>query len=218
MVKKVCTKCGVAKQASKEFFSLDSRHPTGLGPQCRACVNAARKARYKANPKKEKAASVVWNKANPEKVKANSSAWRRANPEKVKTSIAACLKKNGEKYRETNRATSLAWQKANRAEANANSRAWKKANPAKRAALTRKRKAAKLQAVPKWADDAKTLAVYTRAAKKTRDTGIPHVVDHLVPLQNSRVCGLHWHVNLRVITAKANSAKGNRVWPGMSVK
>lgn len=78
-----------------------------------------------------------------------------------------------------------------------------------------KRKAAKLQAVPKWADEAKTLAIYSRAAKKTKDTGVPHQVDHIIPLQSPLVCGLHYHKNLRVVTAEKNMLKGNRTWPGM---
>ena len=73
----------------------------------------------------------------------------------------------------------------------------------------------KKQTLPKWYDEKKVLAVYTRAAKKTADTGIKHNVDHIIPLQSPIVSGLHWHKNLRVIPASQNAKKGNRVWPSM---
>ena len=44
----------------------------------------------------------------------------------------------------------------------------------------------------------------------TKDTGIPHVVDHVVPLTHAEVCGLHAPWNMQVITFAANAAKGNK--------
>ena len=42
-----------------------------------------------------------------------------------------------------------------------------------------------------------------------------YVVDHIVPLQGSRVSGLHTHDNLQVITIEENRAKGHWWWPQM---
>jgi len=75
----------------------------------------------------------------------------------------------------------------------------------------RARYANKLNATPPWADRAAIAAVYAEAERLTRETGIPHHVDHIVPLKHPLVCGLHVHTNLRAIPASENLAKGNRL-------
>lgn len=69
---------------------------------------------------------------------------------------------------------------------------------------------ARIVATPPWFNSAATRAVYRRAEKLTKETGVKHVVDHCIPLQNPLVCGLHWHENLQVLTDAANSAKSNK--------
>ena len=39
------------------------------------------------------------------------------------------------------------------------------------------------------------------------------VVDHIIPIQNELVCGLHVPWNLTLLTRKQNSAKGNTFDP-----
>ena len=73
-----------------------------------------------------------------------------------------------------------------------------------------KRRAARKQAFPKWADPAKIAEFYLLAERKTRETGIRHVVDHIVPLQGKKVCGLHVEFNLQVLTEDENLRKFNK--------
>lgn len=68
---------------------------------------------------------------------------------------------------------------------------------------------------PKWVSWPEVRAMYREAARLTQETGEMHVVDHIVPLDGKLVCGLHWHVNMRVIHWLPNSKKGWGTWPDM---
>lgn len=69
-------------------------------------------------------------------------------------------------------------------------------------------------AQPIWADREAIRATYKAAAKR-REQGDDVEVDHIVPLRNPLVCGLHVPYNLRVITKAHNAARSNNVWPDM---
>lgn len=77
------------------------------------------------------------------------------------------------------------------------------------------RRAAKLQATPEWASEALILAIYEECQLLSEETGIPHHVDHAVPLISDIVCGLHCEDNLQILPALDNLSKGNRHWPDM---
>lgn len=77
-------------------------------------------------------------------------------------------------------------------------------------AAAAKRHSAELQRTPAWANHAAIRAVYQEAARLALETGIPHDVDHVVPLRGRLVSGLHVHNNLRPLPAKENRAKNNK--------
>lgn len=89
-----------------------------------------------------------------------------------------------------------------------------KADKGIRAAERRARQAAQLQRTPKWADMKAIRAIYRQSSKVTRETGIEHQVDHIIPLLGELVSGLHVAENLQVITKKANLEKGSKFEPG----
>lgn len=65
-----------------------------------------------------------------------------------------------------------------------------------------KRRASKLLATPVWADKLKIKEVYLLCP-------IGMHVDHIIPLNNPLVCGLHVHNNLQYLTAQENLEKSN---------
>ena len=65
-------------------------------------------------------------------------------------------------------------------------------------------------ASPSWRDKDKIARVYEERDRVTASTGKPHHVDHVIPLQGEKVCGLHVHQNLAVIDAVENLVKTNR--------
>ena len=71
----------------------------------------------------------------------------------------------------------------------------------------------RILATPPWACFKEIKCVYQRADQLTKKTGIKHVVDHIIPLNNPRVSGLHvpWH--MQVITDKENGFKSNKWCP-----
>jgi hypothetical protein len=84
-------------------------------------------------------------------------------------------------------------------------------NKGKVNAKTAKRKAAKLQATPKWANLKLIEDIYVSCAEKQILEKEKYAVDHIVPLQGDNVCGLHVEYNLQILTRKSNAQKLNKL-------
>ena len=103
------------------------------------------------------------------------------------------------------------WQKANPEKVKASAKAARQRRPDREVAKVQRRNAAKLNAVPKWADHAAINRHYENARFLTEVTGHLHHVDHIVPLRGKTVCGLHVENNLRAIPHFINARKGNKL-------
>jgi len=93
-------------------------------------------------------------------------------------------------------------------------RNWRKENPAKATLHSAMRRASILKATPPWVDIDEILPFYEEAKRMTFGTGILHTVDHIVPLKNHVVCGLHVPWNLQVMTSSENAKKKNNFTAG----
>lgn len=84
-------------------------------------------------------------------------------------------------------------------------------------AIEAARRTRKQHAMPKWLtreDLALIDEIYREARLRSEESGEPHQVDHVVPLNGKTVCGLHVPWNLEVKTALANRLKGNLLLGG----
>lgn len=87
---------------------------------------------------------------------------------------------------------------------------WRKENSHKMCAYASKRRAALIGATPIWADKNKIEAIYKQAVMMSLNSSDEkYEVDHIIPLNNRLVCGLHTHENLQIIPAKQNRSKRN---------
>jgi hypothetical protein len=74
------------------------------------------------------------------------------------------------------------------------------------AAKSAKRRAYKIKASPAWADNEKIKAIYLSCPEGFH-------VDHIIPLNNELVCGLHVENNLQYLTPEENFSKKNNFTP-----
>lgn len=109
-------------------------------------------------------------------------------------------------------AASKKWHSENREKARGYKAAYKKRNPHKNCEYSNRRRATKLNATPKWLSRdhiTQMEAIYLEANQRGREWH----VDHVIPLINPIVCGLHVPWNLQIIPDKENYSKNNRFKP-----
>jgi len=186
---KQCTKCKEIKGLIEFPKRADSKD--GLRTICKPCT-AKGKSIYYITHKEERNAYLLENK---EKRDAYNIDYYSKNKEKV-SEVNADYYKNHREER-------VEYKKA-----------YVKLFPGKVNALNMKRHATKLRATPSWLTEYQLKqieAIYVEAAKLTRDTGIRHEVDHIIPLQGKTVTGLHVPWNLQILTKIENISKGNKL-------
>ncbi len=222
---KVCTICG----ANKALDEFDKRPLAKIGyhSACKVCsaiarkeryaknkarINAVARAKYAANPLQYEPKRAALRQANPERCAAYSQKWRAANPDQVRESHKKIYWSNVEKmslkakkYRATNPEKMLAYRIKN-AEANKiNSANWRVNNRDRANAKRAARRAAKLQATPRWYEKSAVEWLYL----DSQTNPAPHHIDHILPLKNKKVCGLHCLANLQILSVFDNLSKGN---------
>lgn len=132
--------------------------------------------------------------------------YREANREKLRADSRAYYAANKEKELERSKAKAFKYRDQQKK--------WKRKNRARLAAQEAKRRAAKLNATPKWLSLEHLTKIdqfYKDAQYLTYYTKIPFEVDHVIPLQGKNANGLHVPWNLQLITMNENCSKNNKV-------
>lgn len=216
---RVCSECGVAKPETDFYATRKTR-------KCKPCELAVGKRRYESSKERILQRCAAYREANKPKIQAymakryaeTKDAWLERG--KRWRSAPEVQERERERQRKRYAADSEAIQASRRAYYESNPeakakwdayyKAYCKQNSAKLNAKGAKRRAGMLYATPPWANLASIARAYRLAAEISAATGVPHHVDHIVPLRGRNVCGLHVEWNLQVIPAKENRRKFNK--------
>lgn len=189
---KRCPKCNEVKESVE--FAKDKSRSDGLTSQCKVCRRAAFQKWYSENAGYEAAKSAERWAANREALCARMRALRAER-------------------REERNARQRAFTAAHPGHNTVHHARWARKNRAVMTAAQVERKARLTHQTPAWFDAAEVGAVYAFCQAWSKATGVPHHVDHIVPLKGSVVRGFHVADNLRILPARDNQRKGNRTWP-----
>jgi hypothetical protein len=118
-----------------------------------------------------------------------------------------------EKHKAKRLEAAAIYRKENKEKVSESQRKGRMKSPWKETAKARRREIQKIQSTPAWASRAKMAEFYKEATRLTKETGIVHHVDHIIPLRGKMVCGLHCEANLRVVTRGENLQKSNHFYP-----
>ena len=142
---------------------------------------------YQEHKEEMLAQQKAYRQENKEKIKAQRKAYRQENKEEIKARQKAYRQKNKEKVK----LQLKAYQQENKEKV----RSWEA-----------KRRSAKLNRTPAFANLDNIKQVYYHCPENK-------VVDHEIPLQGNIVSGLHVETNLQYITSSENCAKSNKFEP-----
>lgn len=209
---KFCNTCQTEK--SIEEFNKHKRVKDGRSSQCKDCTKKAGKKYREENPEKMAAGKAKCYQARKEHYQQKTKDWVAANPERRREIV-------NKSYVNT-RDTKLEYSKKYRLEnlelCKERIKNWELRNPGKVRAKGNRRRAAKLNAEPKWLSEVhqeQITQTYTLAKDCEIITGDKYHVDHIVPLQGKNICGLHVPWNLQVLPADLNQSKSNKYDPDL---
>ncbi len=178
---KICKCCN--KLLPVSMFIKDKTRSDGLYVYCKPCNKERRKIFRDRNKERIASLKKVYYSNNKDSIKRK----KKLRYESLKTNSVFIKNK---------RLKNSLWKKNNRGLVNK----W-----------TAKRRSFKLKASCSWGELNGLIIseAYNLAVLREELTGIKWEVDHIIPLINNKVCGLHVGINLQVIPAIQNRIKSN---------
>jgi hypothetical protein len=189
---KQCIKCREHKLA--EHFYKNERYKDGLTSWCKACKSEQGKAWRAQNKERVLELGKQYRIAKKDQISAKRRQWRKENAEAETARDLQRRRKNPARHR----ARSARWAAENRDAVNSKSAV---------------RRARSKKAQPAWLtshEHGQILLRYKEARVMAALTGVPHEVDHIIPINGDLVCGLHVPWNLRVIPMRENRRKAKK--------
>lgn len=189
---KKCSSCKIEKNLDE--FTKNKNLKFGRASQCKSC----RKEYYEINKEEIINKQIEYSLINKEKISIRMKEYYIENKdvilEKVKIKSKNYRIINKEKIKEKNRKYYIH-------------------NRTKFLFRGSNRRALKLKASPSWLNEEQLDIIkrfYEMAKIMTQISGVVYHVDHVIPLKNKTVCGLHVPWNLQILEASENFSKNNR--------
>lgn len=223
---KVCGGCKAVKPV-EDFYTRKIRSgryiPTS---RCKACFKVASDAGYLRNREKRLKQCAERRKLRADEIAEYLRGWYKKNKQRILPRIRAYQtrpeRKEADRIRQKlryldNKAEITARRVVYRATPEYKAMAKRlykrhyEANKIKYTLKSIERMYRKRRATPGWYKRGDARPFYELAARLTKETGVRHVVDHIVPLKGANVCGLHVKENLRVIPELDNIRKHNKL-------
>jgi HNH endonuclease. len=219
-MEKVCSNCKNSLPLGDEHFHRNVASEDGYVGRCRVCIQLLRLVKTR-NP--GKALTVVYKEveegykvcSNCEKELPATNAYfatDNSKPDKLCYRCKVCEQMYqlaryatcGEKVRKSN----ANWRKNNLEKMQRCRETWEIQNPdqcrANKRACSARRRAALLNATPLWSQTSEIKNFYFNCPKGCD-------VDHIIPLSNGIVCGLHVLANLQYLSEHENEIKSNKL-------
>ena len=218
---KICSCC--FQELLREDFYKDSSAPDKLSYHCKLCVKSKVKDYQAEN--KESISAVGRQKYQERKENDPTKHQERLsqnklnyleNKESRRITARLWVENNPDKVQ----ACKMRYSKKHRKRLNKESAEYRKQHRPKYAFLSTKRRASKSKAMPKWLtkEDIEFMEMcYVVRDQMSELHGEIFHVDHIVPLQGKRVCGLHVPWNLRIVSKDVNLTKGSKLEPALSL-
>jgi hypothetical protein len=208
------------RKEKTEFTKRENR-PKGVVSRCKQCMRSYQKKWVKNNREGCKERSKKYYENNREARLEYRRMYYQDTQEERREYARNHYYENIERYREyareysKNNASNIKeynkkWIEQNKDYVRKRSREWCRNNPAKIRKYWNQRQKHIWRATPCWADMEEINRIYEECARVSKDTGVMHHVDHIIPLTNEKICGLHVPGNLQILTASENCKKHNK--------